>query len=338
MFTIPSGNWSVVEACSGLRYLIAALTLGLLYAHLTYRSLWKRVAFTAASIVIPVLANGARAYLIVMIGHLSDMRLAVGVDHLVYGWVFFGVVMLLLFWVGGFWREDTLPPRAYTAPAPALPAASTVGLAAAAFGAVAFSAAWPALVAWFEAAAPSAPVALKAPVAAAPWVAEGKPPLAWRPDYKDPTATLEAGFASEGRRVGLYVGYYSDQRRGAELISSVNKIVESANDEWKGIGQGRREIAIGNDRLTVEETIVKGGGRHLLAWHWFRLSRQNAVSPYLVKLLQARAALRREGDDAAIVVVFAAFDEKPELARGTLEAFVRSMLPAINRSIDEARG
>src|SRR5699024_5330893 len=27
-FTVPSGRWSVVEACSGLRYLIASLALG----------------------------------------------------------------------------------------------------------------------------------------------------------------------------------------------------------------------------------------------------------------------------------------------------------------------
>ena len=33
-FSIPSGNWSVVEACSGLRYLIASFTLGTLYAYL----------------------------------------------------------------------------------------------------------------------------------------------------------------------------------------------------------------------------------------------------------------------------------------------------------------
>ena len=101
-FTIPSGNWSVVEACSGLRYLIASFTLGTLYAYLTYRSLTRRLIFIGLSIIVPVLANGVRAYLIVMTGHLSDMRLAVGIDHLIYGWVFFGIVMLLLFWVGTF--------------------------------------------------------------------------------------------------------------------------------------------------------------------------------------------------------------------------------------------
>src|SRR5687768_1518128 len=105
-FTIPSGNWSVVEACSGLRYLIASFTLGALYAYLTYRSIKRRLVFIALSLIVPIVANGIRAYLIVMTGHLSDMQLAVGIDHLVYGWVFFGFVMLVLFWIGSFWRED----------------------------------------------------------------------------------------------------------------------------------------------------------------------------------------------------------------------------------------
>jgi exosortase len=38
-FVIPTGSWSVVEACSGVRYLIASVTVGTLFAYLTYRSL-----------------------------------------------------------------------------------------------------------------------------------------------------------------------------------------------------------------------------------------------------------------------------------------------------------
>jgi len=98
-FSLPSGNWSVVEACSGLRYLIAALALGALFAHLHFHSTRQRLAILAAALLVPIVANGVRAYLIVMLGHLSNMRLAVGVDHLVYGWLFFGVVALLLFWI-----------------------------------------------------------------------------------------------------------------------------------------------------------------------------------------------------------------------------------------------
>src|SRR5262249_51201448 len=108
-FTVPSGSWSVVEACSGLRYLMASLTLGFLYAYLTYRTLYRRIAFIAPSIVVPLVASWIRAYMIVMIGHLSHMELAVGVDHLLYGWLFFGIVIAILFWAGSHWREDQLP-------------------------------------------------------------------------------------------------------------------------------------------------------------------------------------------------------------------------------------
>ena len=67
-FMLPSGNWSVVEACSGVRYIIASITLGVLYAYLTYRSAWRRVLFVLVSALVPVLANTGRAYIIVMPG------------------------------------------------------------------------------------------------------------------------------------------------------------------------------------------------------------------------------------------------------------------------------
>src|SRR5205814_4717172 len=104
-FIIPSGAWSVVEACSGIRYIIASLMVGVIYAAVAYHSPRRRAVFVAASILVPILANWLRAYMIVMLGHLSNNKLAVGIDHIIYGWIFFGVVMLLLFWVGSFWQE-----------------------------------------------------------------------------------------------------------------------------------------------------------------------------------------------------------------------------------------
>ena len=108
-FVIPSGNWSVVEACSGVRYLIASLCVGTLFGYLTYRSMKRRLLFMVAALVVPVFANWVRAYMIVMLGHLSGNRLAVGVDHLIYGWLFFGFVVVLMFWIGAHWREDDIP-------------------------------------------------------------------------------------------------------------------------------------------------------------------------------------------------------------------------------------
>src|SRR3712207_2283490 len=53
-FVIPSGAWSVVEACSGLRYLIASLMIGVVYAVVSYRSTRRRLAFIAAALVVPI--------------------------------------------------------------------------------------------------------------------------------------------------------------------------------------------------------------------------------------------------------------------------------------------
>ncbi len=104
-FQIPSGSWSVVEACSGVRYLIASVTVGALFAYLNYTSWRRRAVFVAVSIVVPILANWVRAYIIVMLGHLSNNRIATGVDHLIYGWVFFGVVISIMFAIGARWTE-----------------------------------------------------------------------------------------------------------------------------------------------------------------------------------------------------------------------------------------
>ena len=110
LLSIPSGTWSVEAACSGLRYLIASIALGTLYAYLSFHSLWRRLLFIGVALLLPLLANGLRAYGIVMLGHVSGMRLAVGVDHLLYGWLFFGLVCGLLFWCGSWWRQTAPPP------------------------------------------------------------------------------------------------------------------------------------------------------------------------------------------------------------------------------------
>ena len=76
------------------------MATGTAFAFVAYTDWKKRVLFILAAIVTPIIANGIRAFGIVLIAHYSNMQLAVGVDHFIYGWFFFGIIMLLLFWVG----------------------------------------------------------------------------------------------------------------------------------------------------------------------------------------------------------------------------------------------
>src|SRR5688572_22054036 len=265
-FTVPSGSWSVIEACGGLRYLIASVTLGFLYAYLTYRSLTRRVVFVAFSIVVPIVANWLRAYMIVMIGHLSGMKYAVGVDHLIYGWIFFGVVMLILFWIGALWREDDLPQQrigASDVPLRRRPPALTAITAATVLAAL-LVAAWPFAASRLEFAGSHARPALSAPPATGSWREIEGHLAGWMPRYINPAIRLNQTYALDGKPFGLYLGYYRNQRQGAELITVRNVLVSSSDDRWANVGERRRAVSVGNDKLPLLEAKVRGRSTYLL--------------------------------------------------------------------------
>jgi exosortase A len=123
---IPEGTFYVAEACAGLRFLIASIAFGTLYAITIFRDPWRRVAFIAVSCLVPVVANGFRALGIVMLGHALGSAQAAAADHVLYGWIFFAIVILLLALCGMPFRQDQ--PLVRADPAPPLPSAPRLAL------------------------------------------------------------------------------------------------------------------------------------------------------------------------------------------------------------------
>jgi exosortase A len=328
-FSLPSGNWSVVEACSGVRYLIASFTLGCLYAYLTYRTLTRRLLFVAASILVPIAANGLRAYMIVMIGHLSGMELAVGVDHLIYGWLFFGLVMFLMYWIGGFWRQDLPPLARISATAPAL-AAPGQRFAVAALAAIACAAVWP-LLAQAERtgrseAAPDLST-LDAGWQAAPAFAP------WTPAFNTPRARFERSYASGADRAGLAVYYYRDSARGAGPIASTNRLTKPKERDWLAGAGGTRTETIAGRPLAVRETPLRGPHGAILVWQWYEIGGRALVNDYAGKAALAANRLRHGSDDAAVLFAYAPLGERAEDARAVLRRFAADGLPRIERTL-----
>ena len=103
---IPEGTFLIAEACAGLRFLIAALAFGCLYALVMYRSPLRRTIFIVVSMVVPIIANGFRALGIVSLGHILGSAEAAETDHVLYGWLFFSSVILVLIVLGLPFRED----------------------------------------------------------------------------------------------------------------------------------------------------------------------------------------------------------------------------------------
>ncbi len=98
----PAGLFEVAEACSGVKFLIAMIALGSLAAHLCFVSWKRRMIFMAVAVLLPILANGVRAWGTIFIAQSQGIEFAAGFDHIFYGWVFFGLVMAAL--LGASWR------------------------------------------------------------------------------------------------------------------------------------------------------------------------------------------------------------------------------------------
>ncbi len=118
---IPQGTFLVAEACAGLRFLVASVAFGCLYALMMYRSPVRRAVFITASIIVPVVANGFRGLGIVYLGYLLNSAQAAAADHILYGWLFFSIVILMLIALGLPFRQDdprVFPPRRRAPPTP----------------------------------------------------------------------------------------------------------------------------------------------------------------------------------------------------------------------------
>jgi exosortase A len=99
--TTPNGYFQVAEACSGVKFLVAMIAYGALVANVCFRSWPRRLGFMTLAVVVPILANGVRAFGTIYIGWLTDTDFAGSFDHVVYGWFFFAFVMgtvMLLSW------------------------------------------------------------------------------------------------------------------------------------------------------------------------------------------------------------------------------------------------
>ncbi len=98
----PVGLFKVAEACSGVKFLVAMVALGTLVAQVCFKSWNRRAALILAAVVVPIVANGVRAWGTIYIAQSQGVAFAEGFDHIVYGWVFFAVVMALV--LGVAWR------------------------------------------------------------------------------------------------------------------------------------------------------------------------------------------------------------------------------------------
>lgn len=328
--TIPSGQFHVAKACSGINYLIATLAVGSVFAYLRYRSPLRRTLFMGLAILVPLVANGLRAYGIVMIAHMSDYKYAVGIDHYIYGWVFFGVVIFILFAIGNSFSDDhAVDNIAYDfSRADSSSARNTSALTI-------FALCMSLLVAtfyansWFSSRSSindtySLPVNIS-------WELTADKDIDLKPSYSGNPETLEGfyGNLSSDIQVKLQAAVYSDIEQHGELENLANIVYEE--ESWQRIsGPDNVAVETNTENPVVEEYVLRRNGAEYLVWTWYDVSDMKLIGPRDVKLAITKARITGSYRGGAQITIATSLKSTNDEAREWLKTFLHDLDPSMS--------
>ncbi|MEM7569364.1 MAG: exosortase A, partial [Pseudomonadota bacterium] len=335
----PSGDFEVAEACSGIRFMVSTFALGVLFSVLCFKSPLRRTIVILLSLGIPIVANGIRAFGIVYIAYLTDNTVAVGVDHLIYGWIFFAFVTIVLILVGLTFSDRSVqdPPidvdalKRLEAPLSSVDARAKYQRAA--IAAAAILSAFFALNYWIDGRRPdSALLAYTPPQVEAGWtqinrgVGDG-----WLPNYTGADQASMMHFADGEAIVSVYRAGYDYQRQGAELIGFGNTVVApSDDDEWGRAGVGQRVIDVNGAKIPVQYTRLRSRyGSFREVWQVYWVNGKLVSSPVRVKLETVFAKLTGGPLYTATLAISAPLQSAADTRRGEpdMQRFVDALPP-----------
>jgi exosortase A len=294
--TTPRGYFAVAEACSGVKFLVAMAALAVLVAHLCFRSWRRRIAFLSFALIVPLIANGLRATSTIWIAEHWGRQFAVGADHVIYGWFFFGLVMALVGWVSSPFFDraaDAVPidgdALRRTSTGASAPLAACV-LAAAALALMP--------VALDHVAAARARALPACPELALPGWAPAGPVDDWQPHYAGSDRRCSAHLVdASGQHVDVTLVGFHRQHEGGELVGYGQGAVPPDSD-W---AWGAPLAPIGPAR--VDRISREGKPRDVMTL--YRIHGTTTASGARVKLATLRARLTG-GDERGYALVIGA--------------------------------
>lgn len=326
LIVLPTGMLSIEEACSGLRYLLAALTLSTLYGYLNYSRLRTRLLVVLVAALTAVFLNFVRVFIVVYLAYLTEMQHHFVHDHLMLGWYLFGGMMIILLFIDARLSrrsaaQDDAPKMNQLEGSstrrklnPWLALCLSVLLISAAPAAV--------FQLNTQTNTDNQLTEINAPAGLGGWNTVDGQNDDWMPTYHG-ALTVRQTYAKNARQVHLFLGHYPHQKQGKELINDLNRI--SDKKRWRNRYPRARVQQYGEFRM-LEQVLEKGGIEDRLVWYWYQVAGMRTTSKYMAKILQVVGRLIGQ-PQASIIVVATRLDDNAT-ARKRLDDFISNVQPA----------
>ncbi|MEC3949908.1 exosortase A [Sphingobium sp. HWE2-09] len=317
--TTPTGYFEVAEACSGAKFLIAMTAYGTLVCNVCFKSWSRRAVFLTGALSLSVLANGVRAFATILVAHLTTVDAAVGFDHVVYGWVFFAIVMIVV--MAAAWPffdrkpgDPWFDPRALQG---AVRAPSNAGTMAG--GALAMIVAAPLWLAATAAAADPLPPVLRLPAVQGWTRTDARQAYPWTPRFDGADHFVIGRYRSgQGQVVDLAIAAYDYQDEGRELVG-FGQGAADPDSEWVWSSPARAPADARGEQITAPGPVV----RHVVSFYRVGDGAPSGSRP-AIKLATMKARLLGQ-DQRAVAILVSAEDSEGRSSDAAIGAFLTDL-------------
>lgn len=326
----PTGYFKVAEACSGIEFLIAMIAYGALVSNICFKSWYRRIAFMTLCIIMPVIANGIRAWGTIYIAHHTGIEFASGFDHIFYGWIFFALVLVLVMAIGWRWFDKDIDDPAFD-PQPLMNAPKSGSNIKIAMGAIAILLlipfAWSSVIA---AKTSSVPAQLTAPEVEGWEKIAYQPRYDWHPYFAGSNHNVGQRYRdSHGRIVDMAIIVFDRQEEGRELIGFGQGAI-GPDSEWAWTANITAPQGAKGERITAPGPVPRD------VYSFYRINGTTTGSSIKVKLATMMSKLLLGEQQAAAIIISA--EHGPNIdQKADMEKFL-SDLGSIDDVADRAMG
>ncbi|MEH6791174.1 exosortase A [Parasphingorhabdus sp.] len=320
----PTGYFRVAEACSGIKFLIAMLAYGALVSNVCFQAWNRRILFMLAAVLVPVIANGIRAFGTIYIAHHTTLDFAAGFDHILYGWFFFAFVLILVMAIG--WpffdrsiddrmidgdalRDGAYRPRTSYKASAVLTAMSAIILV---------PVLWTSVLAAQESPVPDQ---IRLPEVAGWERVDYKPLYPWQPRFDGASHQLLGRYRDQatGREIDLAIAVYDRQAEGREIVGYGQGAL-AADSGWSR----NRSVEAPEGAAAVELIAPGPVTREVLSF--YRIGGKLTGSESVVKLQTLKNNLLG-GSQQAVAILVSAERNREGSARLPIDAFIADLGP-----------
>ncbi|MEM7018700.1 MAG: exosortase A [Pseudomonadota bacterium] len=342
-FSDSAAGFAIARECSGLRFLVASLSLCALYGYIYYDKWRHRILLLIVGALIAMISNWVRVFGVIVIGYMTDMQHSIVEDHQTFGWVIFGLCLIPLFIIAHY-----IQPSASNETAPnlaneiddktqqSLPSIQPLGLSLA----LATILLGPLVILgnnYFNSINKPPQVSLAIPAPIEPWQGPIEQRYGWKPSYHHATDSFNGMYHHDLKHNSVHIFFYAKQQPGKELIFYQNQLTPSESKQWRDIPDGSRQLNISSgESIKVSASVIKSTSDTRFILSWYNVAGINTTNRYVAKLLQIYGHLTGRQEAALLALSAICPDHDCKTSDETLVQFATKMYPNIVQSLEQA--